>query len=172
MLSLTHIIAPLQRGIVWKTSMEALFTDDLYEHAFFAPPVELTVEDLFPRPKVEIAISNGDHHLASHDLALQVGVSVVLTGAIVAVMGDGFMRGKLLKPVLVVLVEPGFVIVDKDAGSDMHGVDKTEALSDATFFHCLSHIFRDVDEVNPCRDIEPKLFAKGFHLCLLLSYMG
>ena len=46
-----------------------LFADDLYEHAFFASAVELTVKDLLPRSKVEVSAADGNNHFTSHDLA-------------------------------------------------------------------------------------------------------
>jgi hypothetical protein len=70
-----------------------LLADDLDEYAFFASAVELAVEDLFPRSKVEIPLSDGDNHLPAHDLSLEVCIAVILTGAIVAVMEDGLMGG-------------------------------------------------------------------------------
>ena len=83
-----------------------LLTDDLYEHTFFAPAIELSIEDLLPRPKVEIPVTDGDNHLPAHDLAFEVCITVILAGTIVAVMRDRFVGGKPFKPVLVVLVEP------------------------------------------------------------------
>ena len=145
-----------------------LLADNLYEHALFAPPVELAVEDLLPRSKVEISVSYGDHHLPSHDLAFKVCIAVVLTGAIVAVIIDGFVGGKLFKPVLVVLVEPRFVIIDKDTGGDMHGVDKAETFFNSAFCNCLAYFFRDVDKGDAHRGIKPEFFAQKFHLCLLM----
>jgi hypothetical protein len=82
-----------------------LLPDDLDEHALFAPAIELAVEDLLPRSKVEISVSDGDNHLPAHNLAFQMGIAVVLTGAIMAVMGYRLMGGKVLKPVFIVLVE-------------------------------------------------------------------
>ena len=66
-----------------------LLPDDLYQHALFAPAIELAVEDLLPRSKVEISVSDGNNHLPAHDLAFQMGIAVVLTGSIVTVKGCG-----------------------------------------------------------------------------------
>jgi hypothetical protein len=50
--------------------------------------VELAVEDLFPPPEVELALGNCYDDFPSHDLPLQVGVGVVLAGAVVAIRLD------------------------------------------------------------------------------------
>ena len=83
-----------------------LLPNDLYENALFAPAVELAVEDLLPRPKVEISVTDGDNYFPAHDLAFEVRIAVVLTSTIVTVMVYRFVRGKLLKPISVVLVKP------------------------------------------------------------------
>jgi hypothetical protein len=54
------------------------FSDDFYEHPLAPAAVELTLKDLFPGTEVKPASGHGYHHLAAHDLALQVGVGVVL----------------------------------------------------------------------------------------------
>ena len=82
-----------------------LFADDLYEHALFASAIELAVKDLFPGAKIKRSLGDGADYLTSHDLAFQVGVAIILAGTIMSVVVDWFMGGKLLKPILVVLVE-------------------------------------------------------------------
>ena len=67
--------------------------------------VELAVEDLLPRAEVEPALGDGDHDLAAHDLALQVGVGVVLAGPVVAVRGVRLVRRELLQPRVVIVVQ-------------------------------------------------------------------
>src|SRR5437867_1286118 len=83
--------------------------DDLDEHALLAPPVELAVENLLPRPEIELPLRHRHDHLPSHDLALEVRVGVVLAGLVVAVLGDGRVGRQALEPRLVVVVEPRLV---------------------------------------------------------------
>ena len=45
--------------------------------------------------------------------------------------GDGVERGQLLQPLLVVLVQPGLVVVDEDRRRDVHGVDQDQSLLNA-----------------------------------------
>src|SRR5579885_373066 len=56
------------------------FADDLDQHPLAPPAVELAVENLFPGTEIELALRDGHHHLAAHDLALQMRVGVVLAG--------------------------------------------------------------------------------------------
>jgi hypothetical protein len=53
--------------------------------------VELSVEDLPPRAKVELAARHGDDGLATHDRALQVRVGIVLV-TVVVVLVVGLLR--------------------------------------------------------------------------------
>lgn len=92
----------------------ALVADDFYEDSFAAAAVEFAVEDLFPRAEIEFAAGDGDDDLAAHDGAFEVGVGVVLAGAIVVVGVVRFLGRELFKPALVVAVEAGLVVVDED----------------------------------------------------------
>jgi hypothetical protein len=98
------------------------FTDDLHEDAFAAVAVEFAVEDLFPWTEIEFAVGDGDDDFAAHDLAFEVGVGVVFAGAVVVVLGGRRVRGEFFEPDFVVVMEPGFVVVDENAGGDVHGV--------------------------------------------------
>jgi hypothetical protein len=80
--------------------------------------VEFAVEDLFPGAEVEFSAGNGDDRFPAHDLPLQVGVGVDFAG-VVAVGGDRFVGGEFFKPLVKILVQARFVVVDKDAGGDL-----------------------------------------------------
>jgi len=95
--------------------MDNLLTDDLHENAFFTESVELTIENLLPRAKVELSSSHGHYDLAAHDRALEVGVGVVL-GAVVSVLGMGMFGGELFQPFFKIPVQARFIVVDEDAG--------------------------------------------------------
>ena len=99
--------------------------------------IELTVEDLFPRAEVEATTGNGHDHLAPHDLTLQMGVAVILAGLVVTIPYDRFVRCQALQPLLVIGVQSWLVIIDEDAGSDVHRVDQTEPLVDPTLVQSL-----------------------------------
>jgi hypothetical protein len=51
-------------------------------------------------------------------------VGVIFPGAVVAVLGDRLVWRQLLQPVVIVLVQAAFVVVDEHAGGDMLRVYK------------------------------------------------
>ena len=69
-----------------------LITDDFDQNALPATAVELPVKDLFPRAKIQPAIGDGHHHLAAHDLALQMRIAVVFARAVMALATDRLVR--------------------------------------------------------------------------------
>jgi hypothetical protein len=95
-------------------SEELLFSDDLDQHPLSAPAVELTVEDLLPRPEIQPASGDGHHDLAAYHLPLQVCVGVVLASAVMPVLVGGRVRGETLEPFLVIVVQAALVIVDQN----------------------------------------------------------
>ena len=68
---------------------ERLGSNYLDEDSLAPSAVEFAVENLFPRPEVQFAFGDRDDDFAAHDLALEVGVGVVFTGAIVPVGAGG-----------------------------------------------------------------------------------
>jgi len=95
------------------------FPNDFDQDAFAAFAVELGVVDLLPGAEIELAVGDGGGDLPAHDLALEVGVAVVLAGAVVAVLRDRLVRGELFEPVVVVLDQAALRVVDVDAGRYM-----------------------------------------------------
>jgi hypothetical protein len=55
-------------------------SDNLDQNALPAPAVELTVKDQLPRAKVEPPVGDCHHHLAAHDLPLEMGVANLSLG--------------------------------------------------------------------------------------------
>src|SRR3974377_1642862 len=83
----------------------ALFPDDLYLVPLSAPAVDLAVEDLFPRPEIELSIRDRNYHLAPHDLSLVVGITVLLPRTVVMIaLRTGVKGGQFLAPARVLLV--------------------------------------------------------------------
>ena len=101
-----------------------LFADDFHQHAFAAAPVKLAVKNLFPGPEIEPAPGYGHHYLPAHDLPLQMGIGVILAD-VVAIPGDRGVGGQVFQPDLVVVMQPGLIVIDEDAGGDVHGIDLT-----------------------------------------------
>src|SRR5262249_9681482 len=83
----------------------SLLPNHLDQYRLGPMAVELAVENLLPWAEVEFPFRDGDDNLPAHDLPLQVGVGVVLTGAIVVVVvGIGVERGQLFQPDAEVVV--------------------------------------------------------------------
>jgi hypothetical protein len=88
--------------------------DDLDQDTLRAVAVELAVENLFPGAEVQLAPGDGADDLAAHDLPFQVGVGIVLAGAIVViVVGIGIERSELLEPFAEIVMETAFVVIDE-----------------------------------------------------------
>ncbi len=67
-------------------------------------PIQLVVEDLLPRAKVQLAICNGTYNLSSHDGSLQVSIGIILI-AFVLVLAVGLLWCQFLKPEHIVLMQ-------------------------------------------------------------------
>ena len=59
----------------------ALLPQDLDDHPFGPPPVELRVEDLLPRAEIEASGGHRDDHLVMDEQVLEMAVAVVLAAA-------------------------------------------------------------------------------------------
>ena len=78
-----------------------------------------------------------------------MGIAVILTGAVVAVLRERFMGGKFFQPFIVVLELAGFGIVDVDRDGNMHGVDQTESLLEAASSDAIIDLRGDIDILPP-----------------------
>lgn len=134
----------------------------LDEHSLAPSAVELAVENLFPRPKVQFAFADRDDDFAAHDLTLEVGVSIVFASAIVAISGRRLVRREFFQPDLVIVMESRFIVINKHRAGDVHGVDETKPFGHAALVNELRDRRRDVDEPAPIRYLEPKMFGERF----------
>src|SRR4051794_9182441 len=102
-----------------------LLADDLHKHALLAPAVELVVKDVIPGAEVELALGNRCDHVPPHSLPVVMGIGVVLTGPVMMVpLGRRIKRGELFEPFIIIAMQPGLVVVNKNAGRDVHCIDK------------------------------------------------
>ena len=62
-----------------------LVSDYLDQHAFATSAVEFAVENLFPCAEIQFALRNCDDDFPAHDLALEMGISVVFAGLVVSI---------------------------------------------------------------------------------------
>jgi hypothetical protein len=139
-----------------------LFADDFYEGAFFSFSVELAVEDLLPGAEIKPAISYGYDYLSAYYGAFQMSIGVVFS-VVVVVLRIGFFRGQFFQPNFKVVVQAGFVIVDKDAGGDVHSIAEEETIFDAAFSQALFNLWCNVNKFPPCFCIKPEFFSIIFH---------
>jgi len=146
-----------------------LFTDDFYQNPFFAFSVELSVKNSLPCAKIELSFSYRHHNLASHDLSFHVGICVVLTD-IVPVLIHRSMRGKFFKPHLIIMMQTGFIIVDKHRGGNVHGIDQHQPFPNAAFGKTFLHVGCNVNKRPPGGDFKPEFFSVAFHNLLPRSF--
>jgi hypothetical protein len=91
-----------------------------------------------------------------------MGVGVVL-GAIVTVLTVRFFRREFLEPFFEIGMEAAFVVIDEDAGRDVHGIDQTQTLLDAAGAKASIDLRGDVEQPAAGGDFEAEFFAVGFH---------
>lgn len=107
-------------------------TDYLHQHPFPAATIKLAIEYLFPGAEIKLTIGDCDHHLPAHHLPLQMGVRVVLTD-VMTVLIDRFVGSQLFKPKLIIVMQTGFIIIDKDRCGNVHGIHKYQPLGYPAF---------------------------------------
>ena len=144
-----------------------LLPNDLDQHPLAPAAVELAVEDLLPRAEVELALGDGHDDLAAHDLPLQVGVGVVLAGAVVVVV----LRRRVAGPASPAsrrsrACRPGSSSLMKTLAVMCMALTRHQALLHAALADELLDLSGDVDEVAPVRRFEPEVFGERFHAVL------
>ncbi len=143
---------------------ERLISNYFDEHSLAPSAVEFAVENLFPRPEVQFAFGDRDDDFATHDLTLEVGVSIVFASAIVSISGRRLVRREFFQPELVIVMESRFIVINKHRGGDVHGVDEAKAFGHAAPVNKLLDFRRDVDEPASARDLKPKMFSERFQI--------
>lgn len=89
-----------------------LFADNLDKQPFSTVAVKLVIKNVLPGPKVQMAVGDCDDHLPAHHLTLQVCVGVVF-GTVMSILIVWLFWGQFLQPNLIVVMQAGFVVVDK-----------------------------------------------------------
>ena len=95
------------------------YAEDFDDDALAALAVELGLEDTLPGAEIELAVGDGQCCFVMQKQGFEVGVAIVLAGAVVLVIGP--RGGDFLKPFSDVLNEADFEVVDVDGGRDVHG---------------------------------------------------
>src|SRR5262249_20928377 len=146
----------------WALTLPSV-TDDFHQHPLAAPAVELAVENLLPGTEIELSFGDCHHNLAPHDLTLHVRIGVVFPRVVVPVLVHWLVRRELLQPLLVILVQSAFVVVDEDRRGDVHRIHENESFPDTGFANALSDLRRDVDKTSPGRNVEPEFVSIALH---------
>ena len=107
---------------------------------------------------MEFAVGYGDHRFPPHDLPFQVSVGVYFAG-VVMVGRNRLVGGEFFKPHIEVMVQAGFVVIDKDAGGDVHGIDEAQPLLDTRFPQQDFNFTRNIDEFPRFFGVEPQFFG-------------
>ena len=94
--------------------------------------------------------------------AFEMSVGVILC-SIMLVLRVRFFRCQLFKPALQIMMKPGFIVVNKDAGGDVHGIDQDHPFEDAAFLNTLFDLRGDSQKLPSSVDFKPKFFSIGFH---------
>lgn len=140
-----------------------LLANDFDQHALLSSTVELAIEDLLPGTEIQLARGDGDDHFPAHHLPLQVRISIILARAVMAILPNRLMGRQLFEPLIIVVVEAGFVIVDEHGSRDVHGVHENQSLSNTAFPQALVHLRGDVEKGPAGWHVKPKLSAIALH---------
>jgi hypothetical protein len=105
-----------------------LLANNFHERPLPPVPIELSIKDLFPRAEVKFAVGDRDDDFPAHDLAFEMGVGVVFTGAVVMVLRGGRVRREFFEPDLVVVMEAALVVVDENGGGGVRCLFVTAVL--------------------------------------------
>lgn len=140
-----------------------LFPNDLDQHSLLSHSIELSVKDLFPGAEIQAPFGNRHDHFATHHLAFQMGIRIVFTGAVVPVVADRFMGSETFKPGFVILMQTTLIIVDKNRGRDVQGINQAQALLYSTFLQAGFHLWGEVDKSSPGGEVYKEFFTIRFH---------
>jgi hypothetical protein len=64
-------------------------------------------------------------------------------------------------------MKTGFIIIDEDRGSDMHGIDESQSFFNPTLSQASFNLWSDIDEGLPRGHFKPEFLTISFHPPLL-----
>ena len=85
--------------------------NDLDQDPLPASTLELPIEESLPQTKVDTTIGDRNHHFTPHNVALQVGVAIILACPVVRLLAGGRMRSQFFQPLLQISVETWFTAI-------------------------------------------------------------
>ena len=129
--------------------------------SFVALAVELGIENLLPGAEVELSVGDWDNDFVVNDQRLQVRVSVVLAGLVMlVVLAEGSQR---FQPLVDVLDQAAFIVVDVDSGSDVHGGHQNHTVFDSGLFQGVLDLRGQVDVGSLGFRVQGEVFGVEFH---------
>ena len=60
-------------------------------------------------------------------------------------------------------MQAALVVIDEDAGGDVHGIDQAQSLTHAALAESRFDLGSDVHQLPPLGQFEPQFFAERFH---------
>jgi hypothetical protein len=144
-------------------------SDNFDQNTLGSHPIEFSVVNLFPWPQVQAPIGDGHGHLMSEQLALEVRISIVFPGSVVAVFGtisaiDTIGGCILFQPIHDVGMKSVFEIIHVDGGGDVHGVDQNQAIGDTRFPNDALNLIGNAADFIALRCIDVNFFGIGHGL--------
>lgn len=137
-----------------------LFAHHFHDHAFISLSVELRVKDTLPAAQIELPGRYRNDHFMMNEQCFEMGIAIILASLVMFVVF--FERSEMVKPLVNVLDQSGFIVVYVNAGGDVHGGDQCHAFFDPTLFDHGFHLGRDVDVLAMFLGVKGQVFSGYF----------
>src|SRR3989442_1732446 len=93
-----------------------------------------------------------------------VSIAIVLAGAVVMIaLGTWIVWRKPFQPTLVIFVKPRLVVIYKNACCNVHCVNQTESLANATLLYLVIYLSSDIGETHSLRNVKAQMFGVRLH---------
>src|ERR1043166_2262003 len=129
--------------------------------SFLPSSVEFTIENLLPRPQVKFPVGHRHDDLMMHEDVFEMTIGVRFARAMVLVVLAE--RRKCFEPLIDVTPDAGLVVVNSNAGGDVHRRREHHAFADPTLAHGLLNLVRDDDVLAVVLSVEPEVFRVKLH---------
>src|SRR5208337_5293231 len=87
----------------------------------------------------------------------------IIFSIVMPVLRYRLMRSEPFQPKVEILMESGFIIIDKNRGGYVHCVHKRQSIFDTALLKTILNLRSNINKCPACRHIEPQLFAKALH---------
>ena len=90
-----------------------------------------------------------------------MSISIVFPGSVMEVIHSRWCQ--VLKPVINILYQAGFGIIDIHRRGDVHGGNQNHSFLDAAFLDSILNLAGDIDVFAALMCVEPEIFGMEFH---------